>query len=354
MKTHTPFVVGLCVTGPTKYWAMAIVCLTSALEHLEIKPDKILIATDQSNQFNTLKSLFDDYKISFIQVKPRSFYSQIVPSLKGNHSTYWKFDLFNSLEQDEILMYLDVDILVIRSLRISSVMDLLNSENYRLAAVTFLRPVIERSAALRLNSPFDYFNAGVLFGKNDTMYREENIIAAFNEIKKFDTLNIFWHDQDLFNFIFRNKIFKLPYIYNVHSGYLQARYRSPFLLNEVAALDIKENGTIIHFSGDFLASRKYHPYKAHYKNQIDRTLSRIKLIKNINSIIINDFTNALVNLKMNSVKINLDYFYQCFYFNDRIFWSDYYFIGLKNTIKSCRKITKKIFHSAIKLINVKK
>ena len=344
MKKNPPFVVGLCITGDIEYWGMATVCLISALENLEIKPDKILIATDQSNQFNKFRNLFDDYKISFVKVEPRSFYTQIVPSLKGNHSTYWKFDLFSNLENDEILMYLDVDVLVIRSLKISSILEILNNNKYKLAAVTSLRPVIERSSVLRLTSPFDYFNAGVLLGKNDEMYKEENIIAAYKEIKKFDTLNIFWHDQDLFNFIFRDNFFKLPYIFNVHTGYLQARYRSAFLLNEVAALDIKENGAIIHFSGDFLRSRRYHPYKKYYKTIIDRIIERIELIESINSNNIKEFTNALMKLRNNKSIVNLDYYLQCFYFYNRIFANEYYFITLKNAIKSIRKLILKFIY----------
>ncbi len=330
-------VIGFCVTGNSGYWAMATVMLKSVIKNIDVRPSRVLLATDQLDSFEAFKKIFANDQIEFTLIEPSKIYSEIAPELKGNFSTYWKFDLFRALSFDEVLMYIDVDAVAIRELRVASIMEHFFDHSVRLAAVPSPRPVLERYSTLRLNNPYDYFNAGVLFGVSDGRYAIERLAASIRQITKLDTLGLYWHDQDLFNFIFNSKYFKIPYVYNVHSGYLYARFRGASSLNELAANDIHKNAVIIHFSGDYLLSKKFHPYKKnvvdlittifedipHPVDQIDRALSNLM--------------DGLRRVRNNARDSGVDYWLQCFRLRRRLFDSRYYFANVKATVLYIRK-----------------
>ena len=333
-------VVGLCVTGPDEYWALAVATLVSVKAHLDVAPSRILIATDQEENFGLLKQLRGVFGCELIQVAPRGFYSDLVPKMKGNYATYWKLDLFNALGDDEVLMYIDVDAFAIGKLNVSNIIEVLGDGEFHLAAVPSPRPVLERVAATRIRNPFDYFNAGVLFGVKDARYETSSIADAYEAIVKFDTLNVFWHDQDIFNYLFRGDTFKLPYAYNVHTGYLLNNFRAPYLVNGLASEDIDRNGKVAHVSGDFLLSRRYHPYKRQFALLIDTCISTLVSAGCLESVNWAGLRAALARLRDNATRTSIDYVLQCVGMRKRAFAAHYYCPSLKSTLRKVKWFVK--------------
>jgi lipopolysaccharide biosynthesis glycosyltransferase len=331
-------VLGVCVSGPPKYWALALVTLISLKKHLNISPFRILIATDQKDEFACFQKFENNFECKFERVVPRSFYKKIFPKMKGNFAAYWKFDLFQSLSDDEILIYLDVDAFAISNINVANIINIFNCGQYKLAAVPSQRPVLERVSATQINNPFDYFNTGVLFGIKDQRYEKTNIEKAYHSIIKYDTLNLIWHDQDIFNIQFRNETFKLPYAYNVHTGYLVKNFRTPFLLNGLAAQDIKEKTIIAHVSGDFLFSKKFHPHKHQFSKLIKTCIEILEANKYFDKSRKIEMQAAMQKLLINAKKNNIDYFLQSIYMRKRLFDNNYYF-------SSCKSFLRRIKHS---------
>lgn len=331
-------VVGLTIAGRNEYWSLALATLMSLKKHLDIGISKILIATEQVVDFENFKQLEKEFDCEIIRIIPRGFYKELVPQLKGNYATYWKFDLFWALSANEILMYIDVDAFAVNRFNISKIINLFESNKFHLAAVPSLRPVLERVSAIQLNNPFDYFNAGVLFGIKDKRYSEESIKNAYYEIMKFDSLNLMWHDQDIFNYLFRSDYFKLPYIYNLSSGYLHKNFRAPFLLNGVTSYDIKENTVILHMSGDYLFSQRFHPAQMHLFGLLESCKRLLRKLNDKNIQSTRDLHEGLKMLELNINKSKLDYILQCFHIRSRSFETNLYFYDL-----SVRKIKFKQF-----------
>ena len=340
MPHYKKIAIGLCITGVDTYWAMALATLISLKENIDITPVRILVATDQDEKFDVFKQLEKSFGSEFVRVAPRAFYKDLVPKMKGNYATYWKFDLFNALYQDEALMYIDVDAFAVAKFSVHNIIDVFNEGIFHLAAVPAQRPVLERVAALRLRSPFDYFNAGVLFGVKDDRYEFAGIKSAYEAIVKFDTLGVYWHDQDIFNYLFRDDALKLPYVYNVHTGYLSINFRFPALVNGVASSDIDQNVKIVHASGDFLFSWKYHPYKRKYAELVDSAMRMLDQAEELDRDKWHPFRGALVILGQRATSLSIDYYLQCAGLRNKTFASHFYNQRIKMALRKTLRFFK--------------
>jgi hypothetical protein len=330
------FVIGLSVTGSDEYWALAVATLVSVKVHLDVAPSKILVATDQDMKFDLLKQLQGVFDCEIVKIVPRAFYQDLVPKMKGNYATYWKFDLFHALDEDDVLMYIDVDAFVIDKLNVTNIIEVLGDGEFQLAAVPSPRPVLERVAATRIRNPFDYFNAGILFGVRDARYEAASITDAYEAIMKFDTLNVFWHDQDMFNYMFRDDTFKLPYAYNVHTGYILGNFRAPYLVNGLASEDIDRSAKVAHVSGDFLLSRRYHPYKRQFTMLIDTCIGTLVSAGCWESLNWTGVRVALTRLRDNSTRTSMDYVLQCVGMRKRAFAAHYYCPNFKSALRKMK------------------
>lgn len=337
MRNEVKFVLGLCVTGSTDYWALAAVTIYSIMNASDVKPDKVIIATDQDIIFESFKSFEVLIGCRLERINPRCIYKEIFPKMKGNYATYWKFDLFNSLKDNELLLYVDVDAFAVDDLKVKNVINTIVNGNAKIAAVPAQRPVIERQAATRINSPYDYFNAGVLFGVNDYRYGETEIKKGYLELSKFDTLNLIWHDQDLFNYLFRHDTFKLPYVYNVHTGYLSSRFSAPSLINSLALDDIKNHAMIAHLSGDYIFSKKYHPYKKKLSKLVFGVMDLINNSPLAKEQLWNEISILLGKIGSRVDDVGIDYWLQVFRIRKRAFASCFYNIPILNTIRFLKK-----------------
>ena len=343
MSKNKKLIVGICVTGREEYWALAVTTLVSLKTYLDIRPSRILIATDQNDKFSLLKQLQVELNCEISRIVPRSFYKDLVPKMKGNYATYWKFDLFHALGDDEVLMYVDIDAFAIRPLRVTNIIEIFADGEFHMAAVPSPRPVLERVAATRIKNPFDYFNAGVLFGVKDSRYEKSSIMDAYNAIMKFDTLNVFWHDQDIFNFLFRSDTFKLPYSYNIHTGYIMSKFSAPHLVNVLASEDMDRNGKVAHVSGDYLLSRRYHPYKHHFVKLIDTSWGVLATAKVLEATEWSEVRLALWRLRENATRISTDYLLQCSRLRKRTFAEHFYLPVVKSAFRKVKRFVKSIF-----------
>jgi len=261
-------VIGICVTGSAEYWALAITTLFSLRKNISLEPTKILVATDQVSKINILKNL-NIFPCEIVPVTPSADYIEYLPDLKGNHATYWKLDLFNHLNDGEMIMYIDIDAIAIKSINLEEIKKIFNNPRYYLAAVPSHRPVLERFCVTQLKSPYDYFNAGVMFGVKNDRCQKEKINSAVKAIMDFDVHGLHWHDQDIFNYLFGDSVYKLPYSMNVHTGFLNRRCRGACAINNLAALEIDKKPIIVHFSGGILLTRKWHPFKKKFTELLD-------------------------------------------------------------------------------------
>jgi lipopolysaccharide biosynthesis glycosyltransferase len=112
----------------------------------------------------------------------------------------------------EKIIYLDSDIIVRDSL--VALWDV-NLERYPLAAVfQFDRPVEEYCKRLKIDPENGYFNAGVLVINLD-MWRRENVLADFRDTAIALGDSIHFHDQDILNKYFCNRVLPLCVRWNI-------------------------------------------------------------------------------------------------------------------------------------------
>ena len=133
-------------------------------------------------------------------------------------ATYYRLFLINILpsEIDKVL-YLDCDIIVRHSLK-----DLWNTDisDYAIGCVADQREAsIDFYNRLRYSQNLGYFNAGVLL-INLAYWREYGVQDEFIEFLRNYPERVVNHDQDVLNYVLRNKKKKLPLKYNVQTGFL--------------------------------------------------------------------------------------------------------------------------------------
>lgn len=158
--------------------------------------------------------------------------------------TYFRLFLTSILpESIEKVLYLDGDIVVRQSLQPLWDTDL---SNYAIAAVSDRpseRP--EMYSRLQYSSDLGYFNAGVLL-INLRYWREHDVTPAFVEYIQGHSDILLFQDQDVLNYIFRDKKLLLPLKYNFQQALLQ---RDIFQRYENEILAAIKDPVIIHYSG---------------------------------------------------------------------------------------------------------
>ena len=208
-------------------------------------------------------------------ITPYDWETLNIPDMRGmNFSTYWKFDLINSLSPDEFLFYLDADAFLVNDPLIDSLVKKISIarelfQQSTLNPNTILmvpahRPVFERVGYQLNSNPFHYFNAGFFFGNFSSGISPQDIqrylrVFYFREKSDRGNFNLIWHDQDLINTIYSQDIFALPLRYNVATGLTKTKNFKSFngnTQNEIL------NAVIIHASGKIIRRRvKWYPRK---------------------------------------------------------------------------------------------
>jgi len=254
--------IGICVDGDDMYWSMALLTVFSVFVNSGEKIYRLLVATKDRDKFRALKKIlnFTGYRIDLIEPSP-DLEDVLIP-YQGGFSTYWKFDLFDNILSDELMLYLDIDAIVLNKLGLSCYFDKFTQKT--IGVVPIGRAVWERYADLNLTTADSYFNAGVILGRRSDKYSFEHIKKSVNYIKQ--TSCVYWHDQDIFNYIFSNQHFCLPWSYNVHSGLLKRN--GWFSRGYFKRIGGEKGLKIVHFSGSYISMGKYHPFMKHYARLI--------------------------------------------------------------------------------------
>lgn len=184
--------------------------------------------------------------------------------------TYTRLILPSLLPDDvETILFLDCDIICSDSLRDLNKIDI--SEYYLGAVEESTNYIIKKNAYL--SEEDQYFNAGVLL-INLKKWREDKIEDVLLDF--FYKNQPFYHaEQDVLNYLFVDKIFKLDLKFNLTTWYHNPYYESffNFVGSQLAysSKDVelaRKNPVFIHFNGGNLYRpwmNKHHPYRDLYE-----------------------------------------------------------------------------------------
>lgn len=208
------------------------------------------------------------------------------PQSNGSFATYWKFDLINCMDPDEILLYLDADALILRKFNINALIDRINglmrlNSNQGNSGVLMMtpshRPNLERIGFSDNSNPYCYFNAGVILGSNVPRVTRARLLSSYNDFFFNDPTQLYWHDQDLINTLFSSIIHALPFRYNVSTGMLRREFYGVAQLNYLAEREIL-SPVVAHASGGILDTAADYPWRESFK-KIATDLLEIKTLE---------------------------------------------------------------------------
>lgn len=162
--------------------------------------------------------------------------------------TYFRLFLANLLPKYiEKIIYLDCDIIVRKSL-----LDLWNIDltDKAIAGVPDSATYdVSTYNRLKYNPSIGYFNAGVLI-LNLKYWRTHSTTEDFLSFVKNYPERIVWHDQDVLNYVLREKKLSLNYKYNLQENFMFPEDRSLMLYTDWDAIyKAGKDPVIIHYSG---------------------------------------------------------------------------------------------------------
>ncbi len=207
--------------------------------------DESVTQQDKIDLFN-ITSKFVEKRIEFYPIDSTFF--KTLPQLDGRlltQATYYRLFLSEILPSTlNKVLYLDGDMIVCQSLLKLWNIDI---SNVALAGVPDLLSNKETCKRLACPSQLTYFNAGVLLINLD-YWRKNHVISQFMDYINFNGDNLYYHDQDVLNYVFRERKLLLPLEYNIISVFL-FRYNQQQI--KEMGLDVKsalKHPFIVHFT----------------------------------------------------------------------------------------------------------
>ena len=286
----TKFSIGFVSDGPRQD-CLALISAFSFLKKSNVQVNNIYLGI--SNTSSLAQKFTDNFSSMILgDVKPVKIqheYEKFAPPLKGSMAAYWVFDLLNAIEEKEILLYLDTDTLVVSELKLDNWINKFVESDYKLAAVPQVRPVVERSHFLELMSPYDYFNSGVILAKKIEVNKFDDLPLICEDLRKRDTLDLIWHDQDLLNYIYRNNYLKLPFEYNLSMGLIDQLQDKSYLVSPFFSSSVLKAKKILHFSGNALLVPKAHKFKYYFSRALSETRSLVIANSKLDRSLMSDF-----------------------------------------------------------------
>lgn len=199
------------------------------------------IAQHNRAKIEKLKAI-KDFNIRYLGVDAAQF-KDCPPLACGAHTnvvTYYRFLLGDLLPQVDKVLYMDTDVVALRSLRELWQIDM--HDKY-VAAVEDKWDHIQTYKGKMGFAPADkYFNAGIVF-LNLKKWRQDGITRKLFENRlKLNELGVFaCGDQDALNFTFKDHVQFLPWGYNVQ--------QSTFWQRDTEAQRQRAQAYIIHYNG---------------------------------------------------------------------------------------------------------
>ena len=209
-----------------------------------------------------LKDAAEGHIVNFYSVDSHAF--SLLPLL-GNipHATYYRLLIPQVLPEGiHKVLFMDGDIIVRHSLLPLWETDI---DEYALAAVPDpCESVIGVYNRLKYPPDFGYFNAGVLL-LNLKFWRTRSVSSEIELFIKDHIDRILYCDQDVLNYVLREKKKTLPLKYNVQSGFLWVleKVGYDFWKYEQEVLEARRDPVILHYTlGKPWFVGSYHPYRS--------------------------------------------------------------------------------------------
>lgn len=214
--------------------------------HSDINREGMEQLTELTNSFNN--------RIEFIMIDPGLFPSQLKTSDAWSLEMYYRLLLPELLPNVDTILYLDVDIIVDKSLKTLFLQALNESFAYACPDVTTYPFSDNRDNIFthRFDENNKYFCSGVML-INLKMMRERIKLDDFWKLAEKWNYSMVAPDQDLLNEIFFGKVKYLDT--NNYCVFSKLAYNRGLRYD-----DIKQNATIIHFAGD----KPWHGRYVHY------------------------------------------------------------------------------------------
>ena len=236
------------------------------------------------------------------------------PMSNGSYATYWKFDLFNNVEKGDILIYLDADAFIVGKFQLNTILNRLRDAGLKNSETLFMvpahRPVFERVGYQNSANPYAYFNAGFMVGMNFSKVEHQKLQEIYSNYYFAKSSRLNWHDQDLINTYFGEKIRTLPFRYNISSGMLN---KKNFSSNSVNYLGEEEfiNVVVAHASGRILFTKRHYTYR---RSILEKGCDFINS-NSSNTIVSNEVLNFLNASRISSLRTQFNLCHNCFSIN---------------------------------------
>ena len=161
-------------------------------------------------------------------------------------SSYYRLFLVQILPSDiDKVLYLDCDVVVRHSLQEMYNTDI---EDFAVGVVTDMGDGnLNFYNYLRYSPKYGYFNSGVLL-INLSYWKKNNILEEFVNFATQYPERIILHDQDIMNFVLKDKKKQLPLTYNFQHGFLFKKLGISWEYEDELKEAIK-NPYVLHFTG---------------------------------------------------------------------------------------------------------
>jgi len=255
--------INIVLAADNNYAQHLAVTLSSILHNNKNEKFNIFIFEDKISEFNKKKiaqvaSQFN-CKITYV-----IFDATIFKNMHFGRFTivaYYRLLMAKYINVDKIL-YLDVDIIVNKSIRSMYDIDI---DNYYVAAVEDIWKPRNYCNKLKMDQDAKYFNSGVLLA-NLKKWKEDNLFEKFINFEKEISFEFESPDQDILNAIFNGKWKRLPLKYNQYEKNSDLDYpklKESFTDNEIK--EAQEDPVIIHYIG---GRKPWHYRNEHIKKEL--------------------------------------------------------------------------------------
>ena len=209
----------------------------------------------------SIEELTREYSVVFHSVCVKKEELSFMPKLRHGLSSYLRVLLPKLLSDVDVILYLDVDIVVVNN--ISELFNI-NLDNVQVAAVPDLKPVVvpEFLSKIGFNRKGRYFCAGVLLMNLEELRKIDLMESSKMYLERYGD-KIEHSDQDILNVVC-TKVVELHPKYNWVSGYLYLNYSTKLWQKEELD-EASYNCCIIHYLG---VSKPWHYTNIHPKKYI--------------------------------------------------------------------------------------
>lgn len=253
----------VCFCCDKNYYIHLIVSIKSLLENNKDLIFKIYVINEDfhKNEIASLKALIESYKNIFVYINDLNWdYSKLKTTRQFSKAIYYRISI-PYLICDDLVLYLDSDIIVNGSL-----IDLfsINLKDKVLGAVQDIGYIDYKS--LDMDYEHGYFNSGVML-INTKEWKSNNVTQKVLSLLENKKINFLYPDQDALNMVLVKKWKNIKPTYNQQASffYKKLKKRGLCIFGEEFN-DSRKRPLIIHYSGSKKPwhTSSTHPYRKKY------------------------------------------------------------------------------------------